>query len=58
MAVKYHRMAPGDNAVNPITIPGTNRTYSAATGSFAVVPNFDRQVLGTAGWVALHGSIV
>ena len=53
--IRNYRVAPGDGALNPITIPGTTRTYSAVVGSFALVPIFDWQTLGNAGWVTLHG---
>ena len=56
MAVRLYRLAPGDGALNPITIPGTNRTYSAAVGGFALVPEPDRQTVDNAGWVLLSGA--
>lgn len=56
MAVRNYRMAPGDGALNPITIPGTARTYSAAVGSYVVVPDFDWITVDNAGWVALNGN--
>ena len=56
MAVRNVRMAPGDGALNPITIPGTKRTYSAAVGSFVLAPDFDASVMESAGWVGLYGS--
>ncbi len=56
MTVRTYKMAPGDGAVNPITIPGTNRTYKAAVGSFALVPDFDWMTVDNSGWVALAGN--
>ena len=53
--VRYYRLAPGDGAFNPITIPGTNRTYSAAVGSYALVPEMDRETVDGAGWTILSG---
>ena len=54
MAVFTHTLVPGDNALNPIAIPGTKRTYSGAIGALTAVPDFDALTLRTAGWVATN----
>lgn len=54
MAVYTHTLVPGDNALNPITIPGTARKYAGALGSITQVPDFDSLILRNAGWVATN----
>ena len=56
MGFRTYRMVPGDTIVNPITIPGTNRTYKCAQGAAIDVPDFDYQVLDSVGWVPTHGT--
>ena len=53
MAVNTIRMIPLDNAANPFTVPGTNRTYSATT--FVDVPDYDAVIMVTAGWSTSTG---
>lgn len=48
-------LAPGDKALNPITIPGTTRKYTCAAGAVIAVPDFDAGILRTSGWVKTHG---
>jgi hypothetical protein len=50
------QLVPGDNAQNPITIPGTSRKYSGSLGSLTSVVDFDALILRNAGWVAAVGS--
>lgn len=54
MAINNIMLVPGDSALNPITIPGTKRTYSGAVGSLTSVPDFDAIILRNTGWVAVN----
>lgn len=43
---------PADNALNPFTVPGTQRVYRCATGSAITVPGEDAVILCSSGWVS------
>jgi hypothetical protein len=54
MAINSVLLAPGDKALNPMTIPGTTRRYTCAAGAVISVPEFDAEIMRTQGWVKTH----
>ena len=56
MAYTYWRVSPTATSLNPMTITGTTRKYTATLGSFLDVPDFDAAQLVMAGWIRLDQS--
>lgn len=55
MAVSIKMIMPGDNAVNPFVVPGSNISYSCAAGSQIGVPVFHADLMIGVGWVNALG---
>lgn len=52
MSTVFKLIMPGDRAVNPFTVPGTNRKYVCAGGANILVPDYDADLMTSSeGWV-------